>query len=271
MSELTVLFGHDDINRQGWDNWWMSSIPAGTVVWDVDGTLIPADLRWLRRAIARTYHLDEDKVIFPTKRVHGYTDESIVVDTAVGSGVPPAVAEAGIQRFHDVLAQVMVEGRDELARDQPAYAGAAETIVALHDDGFIQTVLTGNLQIAAEVKLSVAGLDTHLDLSIGGFGSDARDRFLLSAVVADRFATRYGAPLDAATTVLIGDAPNDIACARHAGFQVIAVAHRIGRDELAQDQPDAVLDRLEPHVVVATVRSLVGRAGTQGVTGDGGS
>jgi hypothetical protein len=30
----------------------MDSAPAGLVVWDVDGTLIPADLRWLRRAVA---------------------------------------------------------------------------------------------------------------------------------------------------------------------------------------------------------------------------
>jgi phosphoglycolate phosphatase-like HAD superfamily hydrolase len=231
------------------------------VVWDVDGTLIPADLRWLRRAIARTYQLQEDDVTFPTKRVHGYTDESIVIDTAVGSGVPQAIAESGIPRFHDVLAEVMAEGRDELARDQPAYSGAADTIAALHDDGFIQTVLTGNLRVAAEIKLNVARLDGQLDLSIGGFGSDARDRFLLPAVIADRFAARYGVPLDPTRTVVVGDAPNDIACARHAGFHVIAVAHRISRGELSENQPDAVLDRLEPTEVVATVQSLVRRSG----------
>jgi phosphoglycolate phosphatase len=72
----------------------MSDAPAGLVVWDVDGTLIPADLRWLRRAVARTYDLTEDTVVFPGKRVHGYTDESIVVDTAVCSGIDAESAEA---------------------------------------------------------------------------------------------------------------------------------------------------------------------------------
>ena len=69
--------------------------PLGLVVWDVDGTLIPADLRWLRRAVARAYQLAEDTVTFPTKKVHGYTDESIVIDTAICSGVAPDQAEAG--------------------------------------------------------------------------------------------------------------------------------------------------------------------------------
>src|SRR5947207_15676839 len=102
----------------------MRSDPAGLAVWDVDGTLIPADLRWLRRAVARTYQIEEDAVVFPDKRVHGYTDESIVVDTAVCSGVEPQSAEKGIPRFYGVLAQVLAEGRAELAPEQPRYPGA---------------------------------------------------------------------------------------------------------------------------------------------------
>lgn len=231
---------------------------VGLVVWDVDGTLIPADLRWLRRAVARTYAIQEGEIVFPTARVHGYTDESIVVDTAVASGVSPDEAEHGVTRFHEVLASVMAEGEQELARDQPAYPGAAEAIAALDDHGFVQTVLTGNLRTAAEFKLRVAGLDSRLDLTIGGFGSDARDRFELPAVVAERFAARYSEPLDAGRAVVIGDAANDIACARHGGFRVIAVAHRLTRDELAQHSPDAILDDLEPNTVVATVESLIG-------------
>jgi phosphoglycolate phosphatase len=237
----------------------MSSTPAGLVVWDVDGTLIPADLRWLRRAVARTYHIQEDAVTFPAKRVHGYTDESIVVDTAICSGIQPETAEAGIPRFHQVLATVMSEGRTELAREQAAYPGARDAISALHRSGYVQTVLTGNLRTATEVKLGVTELDAHIDFEIGGFGSDARDRFELPGVVAQRFATRYGQPLDPQRTVLIGDAPNDIATARHARFHVVAIAQRISRDELAQHKPDAILDGLVPEAVLATVDSLVQR------------
>ncbi|WP_084161543.1 HAD family hydrolase [Nocardia sp. BMG51109] len=236
----------------------MSAAYAGLVVWDVDGTLIPADLRWLRRAVARTYGLEEESIVFPKARVHGYTDESIVVDTAMASGVRPEVAEGGVERFHEVMARVMSEGERELARDQPAYPGAADSIAALHEHGLVQTVLTGNLRVAAEVKLRVSGLDRYLDLGIGAFGDDARNRFELPAVVIKRFAAQYGTTPDASRTVVVGDAPNDIACARHAGFHVIAVAHRMPRNELEEHSPDAALDRLDTNMVLSTVTELAG-------------
>ncbi|MEU4711081.1 HAD family hydrolase [Nocardia salmonicida] len=232
----------------------MGETHAGLVVWDVDGTLIPADLRWLRRAVASTYNLDESDVVFPTSRVHGYTDESIVVDTAIASGVTEEAAEEGFSRYPDVLMDVMSHGEAELARDQAAYPGAARTITALAEHGYVQTALTGNLRVSAEFKLSVAGLDSHLDLDIGAFGSDARDRFDLPAFVAGRFRARFGYPLDPARTVIIGDAPNDIATARHAGFGVVAVAHRLTSEELSEHSPDAIVDRLEPDAVLQAIR-----------------
>jgi phosphoglycolate phosphatase-like HAD superfamily hydrolase len=234
------------------------------VVWDVDGTLIPADLRWLRRAIGETFGIDESAVVFPRSKVHGYTDESIVVDTAIESGIPRALAESGIARFRAVLINVMTEGREELSRVQPPYPGAVAAIKELHRRGFVQTVLTGNLRAAAEIKLAHLDLNGELDLDIGGFGSDARDRFDLPDVIANRFREKYGEVLPPRRTVVIGDAPNDIACARHAGFWAVVVTHRTSREELASYQPDAILDSLNPAVVVSTVSSLIRRNGKPG-------
>jgi len=227
------------------------------VVWDVDGTLIPADLRWLRRSIARTYGIEEAAVTFPEKKVHGYTDESIVIDTAIASGIAPPDAEAGIARFHSVMAEVMEVGRDELAQVQPPYPGVVGSVAELHRRGFVQTVLTGNLRVAAEIKIQSIGLGGKLDLEIGGYGSDERDRFDLPGVVARRYQRKYGAALLPSRTVVVGDAPNDIACARSAGFRAVVVAHRASREELSAHGPDAVLDSLQPDVVVATIASLV--------------
>lgn len=236
----------------------MTAASPGLVIWDIDGTLIPADLRWLRRAVARTYAVSESDVLFPAARVHGYTDESIVVDTAIASGISTESAEDGVARFHNELTKVMSEGEEELARDQAAYVGAAESITALDEHGFVQTVLTGNLRVAAETKLRVAGLDSRLNFDIGGYGSDARNRFDLPAIVAARYLTRFGSPLPVSRTVVIGDSPNDVYCARHAGFRIIAVAHRMDRSGLSEHSPDIILDDLDPDSVLPAVRSLAG-------------
>ncbi|BCY11064.1 HAD family hydrolase [Actinoplanes sp. L3-i22] len=230
---------------------------AGLVVWDVDGTLIPADLRWLRRAIARTYGLAEDAVRFPDKKVHGYTDESIVIDSAIASGVGDSEAEGGIGRFESTLRSVMAEGLSELKRDQVPYPGALEAISQLHERGYTQTVLTGNLRSAAEVKLGAFNLDRYMDLRIGGFGSDERDRFQLPAAVSRRYARLYGRNLDPSRVVIIGDAPNDIACARYAGFHVVVVTHRARVDELAPYMPDAIIDSLDPIRLIPTIDAVL--------------
>jgi phosphoglycolate phosphatase-like HAD superfamily hydrolase len=126
----------------------------------------------------------------------------------------------------------------------------------------VQTVLTGNLRLAAEIKLGTLGLDENLDMRIGGFGSDDRDRFQLPAVVAERYEQFYCRQLDPQRTVVIGDAPNDIACARYAGFRVIVVAHRVRRAELEVHHPDAVVDRLDPNELAATIHSVLAGTGT---------
>lgn len=229
----------------------------GVVIWDIDGTLIPADRRWLHRAIARTYELDQSDVRFPDGRVCGYTHESIVVDTAINSGIAVVDAEQGFARFERHLLEVMDEGRLEIARDQAAYPGAVDSIAALANAGFVQTVLTGNLRAAAEFKLGALGLDHRLNLDIGGYGSDARDRRQLADIVARRFAATYGHPLRPSRTLIIGDTPNDVACARHAGFAIAIVNHQAAsRDHASQRRPDAVLDCLDPSRVVAVANEL---------------
>jgi phosphoglycolate phosphatase len=95
------------------------------------------------------------------------------------------------------------------------------------------------------------------DLEIGGYGSDDRDRFRLPDIVARRYRNKYGAELVPERSVVVGDSPNDIACARSAGFWAVVVGHRPDLEELSSRGPDAVLDRLEPDLVWATIALLV--------------
>jgi phosphoglycolate phosphatase-like HAD superfamily hydrolase len=62
----------------------------------------------------------------------------------------------------------------------------------------------------------------------------------------ERINSHLGTDLGPAQFVVVGDTPNDIACARHFGARAVAVATGRGYDatELAAHHPDAVLNDL---------------------------
>jgi phosphoglycolate phosphatase len=91
-------------------------------------------------------------------------------------------------------------------------------------------LLTGNLEPIARLKIARAGLGHYFEPGQGGFGSDHEDRTELPAI-ARRRAGHY----PRSKTVVIGDTPRDIACARADGVRCVAVATgRFGVEELAK-------------------------------------
>ena len=88
----------------------------------------------------------------------------------------------------------------------------------------IQSVLTGNLQLIARIKLDLMGLTRFLDLESGAYGSDHHRRTELAPIAAARAAQRYGRAFAGTDVVVIGDTPHDIDCGRAADARTIAVA-----------------------------------------------
>ena len=113
-----------------------------------------------------------------------------------------------------------------------------------HDLGLV----TGNFEPIARLKLNRAGIGHYFEPGHGGFGSDNEDRAALPALARKRAG---GYPRE--QTVVIGDTPRDIACARADGVHVIAVttgpytrraAQRSRRGRVAR-QPAARGDRFD--------------------------
>jgi phosphoglycolate phosphatase len=84
-------------------------------------------------------------------------------------------------------------------------------------------LVTGNYEPVARLKLTRAGIGRHFPQGQGAFGSDAEDRAALPAI-ARRRAGRRGVPYARERTIVIGDTPRDIACARADGVRCVAVA-----------------------------------------------
>lgn len=209
------------------------------LLWDIDGTLLQrASLEHaeaMREALSRVHgslSLDGHRV-----EAAGRTDGAIARDLLIASG---HASEAIDARADDVIA-ACCDLYDELcpADLSPRLApGVPEALTALggRPDGFRFSLVTGNFERIARLKLARAGIGDWFPEGQGGFGSDAEDRALLPPIARQRAG---GWPRT--RTVVIGDTPRDIACARADGLRVVAVATGpFGVDALAD--ADAVID-----------------------------
>ncbi|HEX3946158.1 MAG TPA: HAD hydrolase-like protein, partial [Acidimicrobiales bacterium] len=125
------------------------------------------------------------------------------------------------------------------------------------DPAVLQTLLTGNLAANAAVKLSAFGLQEWLDLDVGAYGSDHADRKRLVPIARERAATLRGRRFADDQIWVVGDTPNDLACARAGGVRCLLVASgRPSYGELAALQPDALLaDLTDTETVVGLLCS----------------
>jgi phosphoglycolate phosphatase-like HAD superfamily hydrolase len=100
-------------------------------------------------------------------------------------------------------------------------------------------LLTGNYEAVARLKLSRAGIGRYFPAHQGAFGSDGEDRAALPAI-ARRRAGSPGHPYPREQTIVIGDTPRDVACARADGLRCVAVTTGpFGSNELRE--ADAVV------------------------------
>ncbi|HEY1120591.1 MAG TPA: HAD family hydrolase [Haloferula sp.] len=112
-------------------------------------------------------------------------------------------------------------------------------------------LLTGNIAGGAAAKMRHFGLDAHF--AFGAYGCDYADRNLLGPVALQRAAVHVGRDFAAAETLVIGDTPKDVACAKAMGARCLAVATgHFSAEQLRECGADFVVERLDDPVVLAT-------------------
>jgi phosphoglycolate phosphatase-like HAD superfamily hydrolase len=124
--------------------------------------------------------------------------------------------------------------------------GIPEVLEALgaQPERYRQAMLTGNFEPIGRLKVARARLGGYFEPGQGAFGSDSHSRAELPAIARGR-----AGDWPRERTVVIGDTPRDIACARADGLRVVAVATGpFGVDALAD--ADAVIDTAESVVPV---------------------
>jgi phosphoglycolate phosphatase len=230
------------------------------VLFDIDGTLLlRAHLEHreaLADAVAEVWAVrDPGPAAVPAA---GRTDGEIAREICVLGGVAAERIDAGRDAFHVACAEAYARRCPPDLRDRLApHAANVVAGLAAHD-GVRLSLVTGNLEAVARLKLERAGLGAFFAAGQGGFGSDAEDRAELPAI-ARRRAAANGRPYPRARTVVVGDTPNDIACARADGLWCVAVATGpYGADELGA--ADAVVASLAELPAVLSRRTSTSRS-----------
>jgi phosphoglycolate phosphatase-like HAD superfamily hydrolase len=171
--------------------------------------------------------------------VAGRTDQAIARDLLLAAGVTGAAFDA---RAADVQSGAVAAYARLVPDDLSEFVapGVAELLGALaqRPNEFRLSLVTGNLEPIAHLKLARAGIGSFFQTGQGGFGSDSEHRDELPAIARARASSP---PWPRDRTVVIGDTPRDIACARADRVRVAAVTTGSFAAE-ALAEADAVVD-----------------------------
>jgi phosphoglycolate phosphatase-like HAD superfamily hydrolase len=191
------------------------------LLFDIDGTLLlkatAAHVAAVHEALREVYGVTDPRGA--KVEAAGRTDMEIARDISLLSGVTAERFDSGRDDFRSACVAAYARlCPDDLS--EYVAPGVPDVLAALATrDGVRLGLLTGNLEPVARLKLARAGLGHYFEPGVGGFGSDHEDRTELPAIARARAG---GYPR--AQTVIIGDTPRDIACARADGLRCIAVA-----------------------------------------------
>jgi phosphoglycolate phosphatase-like HAD superfamily hydrolase len=213
------------------------------LLFDIDGTLLSgateAHSAALDQAIHEVHGVDlrgARSKIAPAGRTDGEIARLILLDFGVSA-----------RRIDELAGEV----RDACCRlyaeicppdlSSQVVAGMPDVLAWLSErDGVELGLLTGNYEPVARLKLRRAGIGKWFAGGRGAFGSDSEDRAALPAI-----ARRRSGHVPREETIVIGDTPRDIACARADGVRCVAVttgpytADQLrGADAVATDVPD---------------------------------
>jgi phosphoglycolate phosphatase-like HAD superfamily hydrolase len=176
----------------------------------------------------------------------GKTDPQIALEIMSALSVPDEDARDNLPGVIQALEREMEAALEMLQREGRVLPGVLELLERLDRWPHVrQSVLTGNTEANARLKIGAFGLDGYLDLDIAAFGSDSPDRNQLVPIALEKCAQLRNRRIAPDDVWVIGDTALDLACARAAGARCLLVATgRVPFDELVSAGADATFHDL---------------------------
>jgi phosphoglycolate phosphatase-like HAD superfamily hydrolase len=205
------------------------------LLFDIDGTLLSGatdvHLEALLQALTSVHGIETAAAHPPGWRA-GRTDGEIARAILLDAGVDAQQIDERAREVGEVCCAAYA-ALCELDLSHCVIDGIPELLGWLGVTGGVRVALvTGNYEGVGRLKLARAGLGDWFAAGQGAFASDSEDRMKL-APIARRRAGWPAAPFRRERTLLIGDTPRDIACARADEIACVAVTTGpFGFDEL---------------------------------------
>jgi phosphoglycolate phosphatase len=226
------------------------------LLFDIDGTLLDGTTQQVAeamRAALREVHGIDTSAIRTQIETAGRTDGEIARAVLLDAGV----STERIDALADSVRETCCRWAARLLPDDLAAAllpGVPELLDWLSDQPDVTLgLLTGNYEPIARLKLARAGVATAFSPGQGAFGSDAEDRAALPAIARRRAGTT-GTPYPRERTIVIGDTPRDIACARADGMRCVAVASGSSTSDALAGADVVARDAHELPLILASLR-----------------
>lgn len=193
---------------------------------DIDGTLVAgaahAHRDALHAALQAVHGVDAQTVRGPLSPA-GRTDGEIARVILLDAGISAQRIDERAEQVREECCRSYAELCPEDLSDT-VLGGIPELLEWLSErDDVVLALLTGNYEPVARLKLARARIGDYFAAGQGAFGSDSEDRTVLPEI-ARRRAGSPGRPYTRERTIVVGDTPRDIACARADGVGCIAVA-----------------------------------------------
>lgn len=198
------------------------------LLFDIDGTLMRGASRAHATALCQAL-----------KNVHGVDVEDMRLRGSAAGRTDGEIArmyllEAGVsaERIDARAAQVREQCCRLYASLCPAdlsglvVKGIPKLLESLHAREDVRlSLVTGNFEPIARMKLKAAGIGQWFARGQGGFGSDSDDRAVLPPIARRRAGEAAGLATSwpREQTLVIGDTPRDIACAHADNLRCVAV------------------------------------------------
>ncbi len=231
------------------------------VLWNIDLTLLDVG-RVTRAAYAEAFEkVTGEPLVYLTSSA-GRTDSEMFFEFCARNYVDVEPDTSSLGEFLDALEESFGRRSEELLSKGRVMPGAAASLAAVASmPDTVQTVVSGSTRANATAKLVAFGLDTYLNLAIGGYGSVNYPKSSLIQSIRLHAAGEGGRVYPEEETVFITDSAPDVRAAVIGGATPVAVLNGSTTESQLREVGAVVVlpDLTDPRAVMTAVHQATAR------------